>query len=111
MLKVEILMNEEKVINEDIYDLDKMYQIIDDLFAEYNLPKIAKGTYVDNKNKDDFGAMWIIMFRLLKENWFISNAKKMLWYNSDGSDNEADYYIEDVLGLYKADLEKGEFKL
>ncbi len=93
MLKFEIAFDEEKVIRERKYDLDKMYNFLDKIFAEDNLKKIGKGTYRDNGSEHDFGCMWGIFWALAKAEWFMQNVSKVIWYNNDS--------VEDVLQIIK----------
>ena len=103
MLKVEIAFDEDKVLAEEKYDLNKMYEIIDNAFANYGIVKLGKGIYRDNGSKKDFGRMWCIILELLETDWFMDNASKLMWYNSNRGKNEDDFYYEDVLQGYKED--------
>ncbi|WP_418552386.1 hypothetical protein [Longibaculum muris] len=93
MFKVEIAFDENKVIKEDKYDLDKMYKIVDDAFQHRNLIKVDKGTYISNNNEYDFGNMWAIIWQLTDLKWFMENAIKMVWSKTNNNST----YSEDIL--------------
>lgn len=97
MLKIEIEMNEEKVLKEGKYDLNKMYEIIDGAFVRYGIVKLDKGIYRDNGSNKDWANMWVVIFTLTEIDWFINNVSKLMWYNSDYSTDENDFAVEDVL--------------
>lgn len=106
MLKVEIEINEEKVLIEGRYDLDKMYEILDAAFDEYGIIKIGKGVYRDTGSKKDWGNMWCVILALSETDWFMDNASKLMWYNSNRGNDENDFYHEDVLQGFKDDGKK-----
>lgn len=103
MLKVEIEINEEKVLAEDIYDLDDIYTAIDNAFADFGIIKLNKGIYRDNGSDKDFGNMWLVILALTETEWFIDNVSKLMWYNSDYGKDESDFSVEDVLKGLKDD--------
>lgn len=103
MLKVEIEFNEEKVLAEDIYDLDKMYEIVDNAFAKYGIIKLDKGVYRDTGSNKDFGRMWCVILAFSETDWFMDNVSKLMWYNSNRGKNEYDFSVEDVLQGFRED--------
>ncbi len=103
MLKVEIAFDEDKVLAEEKYDLDKMYEIIDNAFAKYGIIKLDKGIYRDKGSNKDFGSMWCVILALSETDWFMDNVTKLMWYNSDFGENESDFSVEDVLQGFKED--------
>ena len=107
MLKVEIVFDEENIVAEDKYDIEKMYAVIDEAFAQYGIRKETKGVYVGGEKGSDFAHMWKVNLQLTKEKWFMDNAVKWLWYNSDNGIDENDFSVEDVLAYYRAKQSKG----
>jgi len=55
-----IVMNEEKILKEDIYDLDKMYKAIDDIAIYSEMKKIDKYYYVSMNNSWVDLGLWIM---------------------------------------------------
>ncbi|MEG2814018.1 MAG: hypothetical protein RSA79_05390 [Oscillospiraceae bacterium] len=105
MLKVEIVMDEEKILAEGKYSLEDIYFTIDKAYAQKNLKKTDKGIYVGSGK--DFCSFWNIILGLKKQDWFMSNVKKWLWYNSDDSDDENDFAIDDLLMHYAKRISVG----
>ena len=111
MLKVEIAFDEDKILTENKYDLDKIFNYLDKSFKSYNLKKISKGIYSDNGNDKDFAHMWNIIWSLASVEWFKDNVSKILWYNSDinnnvRTENVLQYFKDNNIGLFnKSNIE------
>jgi len=72
---IRIVMDEEKIIKEDKYDLDKIYQAIDEI-AEF-----AKMVSIN----DTPSALGCFVFTNLEEQeWFMNNVKEWTWYDDEG---------------------------
>ena len=107
MLKLQILMDEEKVLDEGKYELGDMYSIIDQLFAKFGFPKADDGFYLEKGAPDDFAHFWSIIWALKDQPWFLPNVKSWLWFNSDDNDNPADFDVEDLAAHYRKQLRIG----
>lgn len=107
MLKVEIVMDEEKILREKKYSLEDIYFTLDKAYLGKNLKKLGEGVYADNGSDKDFGSFWNIILGLKKQGWFMTNLKKWLWYNSDDSDDENDFAIDDLLLHYSRQAKIG----
>lgn len=99
--KVEIVIDEEKVINDDIYDPKEMYEFIRNMFKRFDLAEIKTDKpyyliFADKGRNRDYGALWRVILDLYDMDWFKNYAVKYFWHNkSNGS-------IEDImLGLNK----------
>ncbi|MBR1442315.1 MAG: hypothetical protein IJ583_02135 [Firmicutes bacterium] len=107
MQKLEILLDEEKIKQEDKYELADIYNGIDELFAEEGLPKMPTDAnsksifYRDNGRNTDLGAIFSCVFYLRDQDWFMPYVKKWLYYNSDNGKTEDDFIIENILQLSK----------
>lgn len=97
MLKVEIEMNEAKISKENEYDLDKIYEVLDNVFAKAKLPKIGKGIYTNGNSTHDYAHLWSIIWDLTERHWFMDNVSKFLWYKSDNGKDNNDFSVEDIL--------------
>ena len=84
MLKLEIKMDEEKILAERKYRVESIYQALEQAFSRYKLNQTqeADGTicFTGNGNPKD--------------------VTKWVWYNSDDGENEDDFAVEDVLYHY-----------
>jgi len=75
-----IVMDEEKILKEDIYDLDEMYKAIDDIAIYAEMKKIDKYYYVSQN--DSWVDLGCFMFsNLQKKEWFMDNVKEITWYD------------------------------
>lgn len=94
--KVEIVIDEEKVINDDIYDPKEMYEFIRNMFKRFDLAEIKTDKpyyliFADKGRSRDYGALGKAMLDLYYSDWFLNYAKKLFWHNNV---NES---VEDVL--------------
>lgn len=95
---IQILMNEEKIINENKYDLNSIYNEIDRLAEFAGMRKIDKYNYT-SKN-DSPSELGCFVFSNLQEcEWFMQNIKKITWFDpKDG--------IQDILEYIKSKKNK-----
>jgi len=102
MLKLKIVMDEEKIVHEGRYDLSVLLSTIDSIFMENGLPMQDDGVYMGTGKEDDYAKFWRIIWALAKKEWFMRNVKEWLWYNSDDGKDENDFAVEDILAFCKA---------
>jgi hypothetical protein len=96
MIKMQILMDEAKILKEKKYDLPVIYEVLDDFFINHlHLIKSTDGYYVGNGSKNDFGSFGRAMWTLKRHPWFMDNVDTWLYFNSDDSDDPNDFVIED----------------
>lgn len=104
MLKLEIKLDEGKILADQRYKVESIYQAIEKAFLNYNLKKIQEpdGTFcfVGNGNPKDYGAFGCIITSLKEKAWFMDYVTKWVWYNSDDGESEDDFAVEDVLYHY-----------
>lgn len=75
-----IVLDEEKIIKEGKYDLNKLYQNIDELAEHAGLIKKNKYTYICQGNEKDLAALGIFNFmNLVEKEWFTKNVKEWTW--------------------------------
>lgn len=84
--KVEILIDEDMVIQDDEYELDDMYEYIKDKFRKYNLNEVETDApnhiiFTDAGDNRDFGGFWSAIWDLYGLDWFKKYALKFAWYN------------------------------
>lgn len=103
MFGMKIQMNEEKILKENVINLKKVYQAIDEIFAEAGLKKgiTEEGgvlTYWGTNDNKDFGRFTIALMRLRKTNgsWFLPNCSKWL-YGDNEETGDGSWDWEDVL--------------
>jgi len=101
MLKMQVILDREKIRRESIYDANKIDRAIDSvLLTRYGFTKGVDGFYFESGKKDDYTDFWSAILLLKDENWFLDNLEKWLWFNSDDSDDPEDFAIEDLRAHY-----------
>lgn len=104
MLKLVIKLDEGKILADERYKVESIYQALEKVFLNYNLKKTQEpdGTicFVGNGNPKDYGAFGCIITSLKEKAWFMDYVTKWVWYNSDDGENEDDFAVEDVLYHY-----------
>lgn len=89
LLGTKIVLDEEKILREDIYDLEKMYQTIDEIAADSGLIKIDKHTYHCKGNEQDLACLGIFLYRnLIGYDWFTLNVKEWTWISEKEGDKD-----------------------
>lgn len=83
--KVEIVIDEEKVIKDDKYEPQVMYDYIRDMFKQFELSEIKTEEpyhliFTDKGGNKDLGAMGRIVFDLCDMDWFRKYATEFYWY-------------------------------
>lgn len=79
-LGTKIVLDEEKIIKERVYDLNKIYNYIDELAKKYHLTKVDKYTYMTQGNNQDLSNIGLFTYEnLMKKDWFVDNLKEWWW--------------------------------
>ncbi len=99
--KVEIELDDEKILREHKYDLESIYNTIRQWFNERNTDENVsneKSLVFASSRQDDkaYGCFALIKCRLMRSEWFRPYVSKMLWYNTDEGEG-----FEDVLYEYE----------
>ncbi len=100
MFKFEIAFDEDKVLRENKYNIDEMYNMADTCFEMYGITKVAKGTYRSNGREKDLSYMWGIIGGLYNTKWFNHYVSKILWHDSKYDDVNG-IHTRDVLSNFK----------
>lgn len=98
MLKVEIILNEDKILSEQQYNLQDMWNYLDDIYTETGIVKTNKGIYCGQGEKD-FQTFWEINMNLFKNaQWFTENVLSWQWYgiSADG-EPETENILEEFI--------------
>ncbi len=97
MIKVKIVLNEEKIINEKIYDLEKMWESIDAAFLSKNIQIEEKGLYTGTDHPHDYANFGLVCMALEDTPWLLDNLIEWKFYINDMSQNEEKFTEEDFL--------------
>ncbi|ASQ30740.1 hypothetical protein CAV_1103 [Campylobacter avium LMG 24591] len=98
LLGTKIVLDEEKIKKEGIYDLEQMYKSIEEMAIQSGLVKIDKYTYHCKGNERDLACLGILIWdNLMKTKWLTLNAKEWLWLDEEDG-NET--LIGDEMGVW-----------
>lgn len=104
MLKLEIKLDDNKIIADNKFKIEKIYQTLEEAFKKCQLrqEKEKDGTlfFYGSGNSKDYGAFGGIITSLEEKPWFMDYVTRWIWYNSDDGINEEDFAVEDVLYHY-----------
>ena len=94
LLGTRFILDEEKILKEDKYDLNKMYEIIEEMANKCGLIKIDKNTYHCKGNEEDLARLGgFIVNHLVESDWFTLNVKEWECLDSnEGNKNMIDYF-------------------
>ncbi len=97
-----IVLDEEKIKKEGMYNLDQLYKNIDDLAEYAGLIKENKYTYICKGDEKDLAALGIFNFQnLVKAEWFTKNVKEWIWINNkDGNEDMIKYFQNENEGIW-----------
>mgnify|MGYP003374670148 FL=1 len=89
LLGTRIVLDEEKILRENKYDLNKMYELIDEIAKDSGLIKIDKYTYHCKGNDKDLACLGIfVLHHLVEYDWFTLNVKEWDWISEkEGNKN------------------------
>lgn len=89
LLGTRIVLDEEKILREERYDLEAMYQLIDKLAKESGLIKIDKHTYHCRGDEKDLACLGVFAYKnLIDCEWFTLNVKEWTWLSEkEGNKN------------------------
>jgi len=105
MIKVKIVLDEEKILIERKYSIKKIWNVIDEAFASKNIRIEEKGLYAGTNHPHDFANIGLVCSELGSEDWFLYNLLEWKYYTNEYSDNSNEFYEEDLLldtKFYKA---------
>lgn len=105
MIKMVIHMDNDKIIGENKYRLEGIYDSINNMFLAMGLLRMEDDSnalvYRDCGREKDFSLFGIIVNTLKKQDWFMENVTEWLLCDSDDSDDPDDFNEEDLLNHYR----------
>ena len=110
MIKVEIELDRQKIIDDGKYSPESILECMDDAFLRRGQQILEadgfRRVYRDSGNTEkDFALLGGVVLNLVKVEWFGNYVSKIMWYNSDNGKDENDFYVEDFL----ANIKKNKF--
>ena len=96
-------LDEEKILRDDIYDLQDMYAKIEEFaIKRAGLTKVSKNHYEFRGEKNAQAHLGILVFNcLLHCDWFTKNVKNWEWLGDSNDEN----YVGDMIEFFKRDPE------
>ena len=84
MIKMLVVMDEEKILREDHWSLESMNETIKKIYADNGLKLGTDGYFVGNNDEHDLANFFIVANYLEDQEWFMENVK--IWeYDHDGN--------------------------
>lgn len=85
--KIEIELDDEKIIDEDKYEIADIYSAIRKMFADEGIEEIKNNshTLVFASNKEDnreLSRFALIETTLIDKDWFMSYVKRFMWFDT-----------------------------
>jgi hypothetical protein len=85
--KLEIELDDEKILADDKYYLEDIYNAIRQMFANEGIPEIKTDSHMlvfaSNKRDDkEFARFGFIEKTLISSDWFLTYVKRMTWYDT-----------------------------
>ena len=97
---IRIVMDEEKILRENIYSLEEIYKSIDELAEFSGMKKIDKYYYVSkNDTPSELGCF--AYSNLEEQKWFMENVKEWLWLDKEDG-------VDDIIKVIKEFKAKNE---
>jgi hypothetical protein len=93
---MQIIMNEEKIEREGLYDLDGIYAKLNGFLIErLEFNNVGNGFYEGRELSSDFARFGMAMTTLGRQAWFMDNVDTWLYFSNDDSDAPNDFAVED----------------
>ncbi|RAX56413.1 hypothetical protein CCZ01_09585 [Helicobacter monodelphidis] len=88
LLGTKIVLDEEKILREDIYDLEDFKATIDRMAEKCNLTKIDEYTYHSTRDRMALSNIGVFVHcKLVECDWFTKNVKEWVWID-EGEGNK-----------------------
>ncbi len=99
--KVEIELDEGKILQDNKYSLENVYKSVCKSFIEKGIEenRTNNNTLIFSTSREDdaaFSDVWIAIVNLIRAEWFRPYVAKLLWYNA----YEGEDYFEDTLAAF-----------
>ena len=103
LLGTKIIIDEEKVLREKKYELDSIYQYLDNLAEKCNLIRIDKNTYHAKGDKNDLSNLGLFVFTYGAKNERLTvNIKEWIWIDEeDGNEDIIEKLKKKNIGVWE----------
>lgn len=103
LLGTHFVLDEEKILRENKYDLAKIYEAIDEIANKCGMIKIDKNTYHCKGDENDLADLWIFVSKgLVDSDWFSPNIKQWQWLSEKEGDGDLiSYFKKENRGIWQ----------
>lgn len=84
MMKMLVVMNEDKISREGKYDLGKINAYLEKLFLKRGMTQDEDNWYING----NFTTCGSLIVKLSSTEWFIDNVEQWLWHDTDDGSTE-----------------------
>lgn len=110
MFKMIIQMNEEKILQEQIYSLPAIYNALDTSFSQIGFSIVEdperRLAYCSPGTSKDLAYLGLLFTALKKEDWFLDNVSTWLLCDNEHSNAPDEFNEEDLLETIKRHAKK-----
>lgn len=97
LLGTHFILDEEKILRENQWNLEKIYETIDEIAKHSGMIKIDKNTYHCKGNEWDLDCLGVFIHKhLMKYKWFTLNVKEWTWLSEDEGDSDMISFCKEV---------------
>lgn len=103
MYKMIICLNEEKIKNNNEFNLSTLYEKLNSIFAKRGFSVSLDGerhVYSGTDSSADYPNLGIILNGLKKQEWFVNNISVWLLCTNEDSDTPDDFEEEDLVEYF-----------
>lgn len=104
MMKVEIVLDEDKIKAENKYEVELVKYNICKQFEKKNLCKMETTdgsiVYCDSNKDEDFTCFWYVNLSLAKTPWFVRYVKKWLWFRDGVQEDVKEGFLKNKVGAF-----------
>ena len=103
MYKMIIRINEDKVLSDQVFDLNTVYDKLDAIFAKRGFSlRIENGNrvYFGTDASTDYPNLGIILNGLKKQDWFVKNLLVLVLCTNEDSEDLNDFEEEDLVEYF-----------
>ena len=104
MMKVEIVLDEDKIRAEGEYEVEEIKRCVCNPFEQKGLRKVETTdgsiVYCDKDRENDYAWLWSANLTLVDEDWFVRYVKKWIWEGEYGQEDIITGFSKHKLGAF-----------
>lgn len=104
MMKVEIVLDEDKIRAEGEYEVEEIKRCVCNPFEQKGLRKVETTdgsiVYCDKDRDNDYAWLWGANLTLVDEDWFVRYVKKWIWEDEEGQEDIITGFSKHQLGAF-----------